>query len=84
MRQAESGLWAALGTGWHELRRVVGFGDALAAWPTWMAPLLAVGALLALIALSGVALAALGALLTALLAAALLLEYVFGVQVQLA
>lgn len=78
-----AGLWRELGAQWDELRRVVGFGEALASWPTWLAPALAVGALLALVVLSGVALVALGALLTTLLAAALLLEQVFGVQIAL-
>ena len=49
-----------------------------------MAPALALGALLALVAASGVALASLGVLLTALLVAHLLLERVFGVSVALA
>jgi hypothetical protein len=48
-----------------------------------MAPALAVGSLLALVILSGIALAALGVLLTTLLAAALLLDRVFGVRVEL-
>jgi len=86
MRTADGigGMWALLGTQWGALRRVVGFADALAAWPPWLAPPLAIATLLALIALSGIALAALGGLLTSLLAAALLLDYVFGVRVQLA
>ncbi|MEO8602164.1 MAG: hypothetical protein ABI629_06280 [bacterium] len=78
-----AGMWRELGAQWGELRRVVGFGDSLAAWPAWLAPPLAIGALLALIVLSGVALVSLGALLTTLLAAALLLEHVFGVHVVL-
>lgn len=77
-------LWRQIGAQWQDLRRTVGFGDALAALPGWMAPALAVGSLLALVILSGIALAALGILLTTLLAAALLLERVFGVRVELA
>jgi len=74
-------LWSELGTQWSALRRNVGFADGLAVLPAWMAPAAALGALLALVVLSGVALAALGVLLTALLTAALLLEYAFGITI---
>jgi len=74
-------LWHALAAQWRDLRRVVTFSDTLSALPAWLAPGLALGSLLALVVLSGVALAALGALLTAVLAAALVLEGVFGVRV---
>jgi hypothetical protein len=75
--------WRALGDGWGELRRVVEFWQPLPALPSWTAPALALTAILALVALSGVALAALGVLLTSLLAAYLLLDRVFGVSVAL-
>jgi hypothetical protein len=75
--------WRTLGAQWSELRRVVGFWEPVASLPGWTAPALIVGALLALVALSGIALAALGVLLTALLIAHLLLDRVFGVSVAL-
>lgn len=77
-------LWRQLGDQWAELRRVVGFSAPFAALPPWMAPAIALGALLALVVVSGIALAALGVLLTALLVAHLLLQQVFGVTVELA
>lgn len=76
--------WQGWAARWDELRRTVTFGEGLAALPAWMAPAVALGSLLALVALSGVALAALGVLLTAILAAALLLEGVLGVRVSVA
>ena len=51
--------------------------------PNFLAPAMTVGALLAFLVLSGVAVASLGALLTALLALYLLLVQVFGVTVEL-
>ena len=51
--------------------------------PTFIAPAVTVGSLLAFLILSGVAVAALGALLTALLALYLLVVQVFGVTVEL-
>lgn len=76
-------LWRQLGAQWVELRDRIGFGERLALLPAWMAPALAVGALLSLVALSGIALASLGVLLTTLFVAALLLENVFGLRVEL-
>ena len=52
--------------------------------PWWLAPAVTLGALLALVILSGVALASLGLLLTVLLVAHLLLENVFGVSIGVA
>ncbi len=51
--------------------------------PNFLAPAMTVGALLAFLVLSGVAVASLGGLLTALLALYLLLVLVFGVTVEL-
>ncbi len=69
---------------WAHLPRVVGFSFPFSALPGWMAPALALGALLALAVAAGIALASLGSLLTALLIAHLLLERVFGITVALA
>ena len=76
-------LWRELVEQWDELRRVVGFSAPLSSLPGWMAPGLALGALLALALAAGIALLSLGALLTALLVAHLLLDRVFGVSVAL-
>ena len=76
-------LWRALGDQWGELRRVLAFSAPLDGLPPWMAPALALGAILALALTAGVALVSLGALLTALLVAHLLLDRVFGVSIAL-
>lgn len=77
-------LWRELTSQWDELRRVIGFSAPLSALPGWMAPGLALGALLALVLAAGIALLSLGTLLTALLVAHLLLDRVFGVTIALA
>ena len=51
--------------------------------PNFLAPAITIGALVAFLVLSGVAVGALGAFLTALLALYLLLVEVFGVSVEL-
>lgn len=79
-----AGLWEQASAGWDDLRGLIGFGDALAGLPSWLAPPLALGALLALAVLGGIGLAALGLLLTVLLAMHLLLDQVFGVRVGVA
>jgi len=76
--------WSELAEQLAALRRVVGFSAPLGALPGWMAPGLALGALLALVLAAGIALLSLGGLLTALLIAYLLLDRVFGVSVELA
>jgi len=76
--------WSELAEQLAALRRVVGFSAPLNALPGWMAPGLALGALLALVLAAGIALLSLGGLLTALLIAYLLLDRVFGVSVELA
>ena len=81
---ADGRWWRTLGDQWSDLRQVVGFWEPVASLPPWTAPALVVGALLALVVLSGIAMAALGILLTALLIAHLLLDRVFGVSVALA
>jgi hypothetical protein len=78
-------VWTDLGDYLAALRRVVGFATPpFSALPSWMAPGLAFGALLALALAAGIALLSLGALLTALLVAHLLLDRVFGISVALA
>jgi hypothetical protein len=52
--------------------------------PSWVAPSVALAALLSLLALSGVAVGSLAVLLTALLVAALIMDQVFGVAIELA
>ncbi|MGH7789954.1 MAG: hypothetical protein ACRERC_24010 [Candidatus Binatia bacterium] len=76
-------VWRDVGDQWAELRRVIGFWEPLGALPPWMAPAVALGALLALAVAGGIALASLGALLTSVLVAYLLLERVFGVSIAL-
>jgi len=76
-------LWRALADQWSGLRRVLAFSAPLGGLPPWMAPALALAAVLALALAAGVALVSLGALLTALLVAYLLLDGVFGVSVAL-
>jgi len=77
-------LWREFTEQWAELRRLIGFSEPLASLPGWMAPGLALGALLALAIAAGVALLSLAGLLTALLVVHLLLDRVFGVTVALA
>lgn len=84
MMQAASGLWEQASAHWDVLRGLIGFGDALAMLPSWMAPPLALGSLLVLVVLAGIGLAALGLLLTVLLTVHLLLDQVFGIHVELA
>ena len=76
-------LWSGLVEQWEQLRRVVAFSGPLTTLPGWMAPGLAIGALLALALSAGIALISLGTMLTALLVAYLLLDRVFGVSVAL-
>ncbi len=52
--------------------------------PDWIAPTLALGALLSLVVLSGVALASLATLVTSLFVAAMILDAVFGIAVEIA
>ena len=76
--------WSEVAEQLAALRRVVGFSAPFAALPGWMAPGLALGALLALVLAAGIAILSLGGLLTALLIAYLLLDRVLGVSVALA
>lgn len=82
--RAATGLWEQAAAGWAALRERIGFGGALASLPGWMAPLLALGGVLALALLAGIALSALSTLIAALLTAHLLLAHLFGVRIELA
>jgi hypothetical protein len=84
MAGSASSVWEQASGRWNDLRGLIGFGDALAALPSWLAPPLALASLLALAVLAGVGLAALGLLLTVLLAVHLILDQVFGVRVDVA
>jgi hypothetical protein len=77
-------FWQDLTAQWDALRRIVGFSAPLADLPGWMAPGLALGALLALALAAGMALLSLGGLLTALLVVHLVLDRIFGVTIALA
>ena len=79
-----SRLWQELAEQWDELRQVIGFSTPLTSLPGWMAPGLALGALLALALAAGIALLSLSGLLAALLVAHLVLDRVFGVTIALA
>ncbi len=65
---------------WRPMAQVPG----LAGLPSWIAPSLALGALLSLVALSGIAIGSLSVLLTALLLAAVILDEIFGVGFEVA
>lgn len=75
--------WREIAAQWRDLQRRVTFWQPALDVPPWAAPAVALGALLALALVSGVAVLSLGALLVALVAAQLLLEHVFGVSVLL-
>lgn len=75
---------------WRELNsRFESAGRLLAMWrptvtvPGWMAPGLALGALLSLVLLSGVAVLSFGVMFTAALMAYLILEKVFGLSLEI-
>lgn len=69
--------------GWRALQSSLSFWGPALDLPRWLAPAAALAGLLGLVLLSGISLAALGTLLTSMLVAALLLETVFGISVQL-
>ena len=76
-------LWHDLAAHWQNASRFTSIWAPAIVLPGWMAPLAALGALLALALTAGVAVVSLGVLLTSLLTAYLLLENVFGVSVRL-
>jgi hypothetical protein len=65
---------------WGELTRRLAFWAPTVPAPRWLAPAVALGALLALALAAGIAITALAALIAALLVAHLLLTQVFGVS----
>jgi hypothetical protein len=73
--------WIDLLEQWRGLRERVDFWKPLVGVPEWMAPAVAIGAVLAIAIATGLAIASLAAFLTALLAAYLLLSSVFGIAV---
>ena len=50
------GVWEQAQARWSDWRALIGFGDALAGLPGWLAPPLALGSLLALAVLAGLGL----------------------------
>jgi hypothetical protein len=73
-------LWREAAGNLRELRRLVGLWGPTLQVPDWMAPAVALAALLALAVAAGVALASIATLLAALLAAHLVLTEVLGVS----
>jgi hypothetical protein len=73
--------WKDLFDQWRGLRERIAFWQPVVGLPAWMAPAVAIGAVLALAATTGLAIVSLAAFLTALLVAYLLLSSVFGVAV---
>jgi hypothetical protein len=80
LRQA----WDELFGTWKEAGRVTALWQPTLPAAPWLVPAVAVGALIALVILSGVSLFALGVLLTALLASYLIIAGVFGVSIEIA
>lgn len=68
---------------WLTARRLWAFWGPLGEASTWITPLVAVGSVLSLALLTGVAVAALATLLVALMLLYYLLSEVFGVSVEL-
>jgi integral membrane sensor domain MASE1 len=83
MDASGAALWRQLTAGWREARRLAELWGPAIDVPSWLTPAIVLGGVLGLVIASGMALAALGVLITALLAAYLLLESVFGVSIQL-
>jgi hypothetical protein len=81
---AAGALRDELGARWRDVQRLAALWVPAVAVPRWIAPGVAIGALLGLVIAAGVALASLGSLITALLVAYLLLERVFGLSIALA
>jgi integral membrane sensor domain MASE1 len=73
-------IWREVSGQLRQLQRLAAFWGPAQPVPGWLAPGVAIGALLALVLASGVALVSIAALLTALFVAHLVLENVFGVR----
>lgn len=83
MREYLGDLWAQLATRWDTIRRQTALWLPASTGPVWAAPLVALGALLALAVLAGLSILSLGVLLTSLIAAHLVLERVLGISIEL-
>lgn len=84
MNDFVTSLWRDAAAQWRDLRERVGFWQPISGVPPWMAPAIAIGALIALALAAGLALASVATLLTALFIAHLVLTEVFGVSLALA
>jgi hypothetical protein len=80
MRDILENVWREAAANLRELRRLIGLWGPTLEVPDWMAPAVALGALLALAVAAGVALASIATLLSALLAAHLVLTEVLGLS----
>jgi hypothetical protein len=80
MKDVLEAIWREAATNLRELRRLAGLWGPTLQVPDWMAPAVALGALLALAVAAGVALASIAALLSALLAAHLVLNEILGIS----
>jgi len=77
-------VWRQAAANLRELRRLAGLWAPPLQVPDWMAPAVALGALLALAVAAGVALASIATLLSALLAAHLVLTEILGISLVVA
>ena len=80
LRQA----WEDLSDTWQQAGRVTALWQPTFPTAPWLAPVVALGALIALVILSGVSLFALGVLPTALLASYMIVAGIFGISVGIA
>lgn len=80
MKDVFESFWREAAAHLGELRRFVGLWGPPLQVPDWMAPAVALGALLALAVAAGVAVVSIATLLSALLAAHLVLTEILGVS----
>jgi hypothetical protein len=80
MKDVFDTIWREAAANVRELRRLVGVWGSPLPVPDWMAPAVAFGALLTLALAAGVALASIATLLSALLAAHLVLTEILGIS----
>lgn len=73
-------FWREASANLRELRRLVGLWGPTLQIPDWLAPFVVFGALVALAIAAGVALASIATLLSALIAAHLVLSEVLGIS----
>jgi hypothetical protein len=69
--------------GWESVQRFVGFWGPVVAVPASLRPLAAVGTLISLLAITGVALGSLALFVTSVLFLYLLLSRIFGIEISL-